>query len=78
MEVGAVDQDKRQLRKLKREVKRAGSRHRRRDLKRDLAENPGEAHRSDESFGRCSSQGLNGLDRDATRRSSSDEPAADG
>ncbi len=72
-----MDQEKRQLRKLKRELKRAGSRHRRRDLKRDLAENPSEAHRSDESFGRNSSQELNGLDRDATRRPHSDEPATD-
>jgi len=63
-----VDQQKRQLRKLKRELKRAGSRHRRRDLKRELAENPDEAHRSEESFGRSSSQGLNGLDDDPTRR----------
>jgi hypothetical protein len=63
-----VDQQKRQLRKLKREVKRAGSKHRRRDLKRELAENPDEAHRSEESFGRSSSQGLNGLDDDPTRR----------
>jgi hypothetical protein len=63
-----VDQEKRQLRKLKREVKRAGSKHRRRDLKRTLAENPAEAHHSEESFGRHSSEGLNGLDDDATRR----------
>jgi hypothetical protein len=77
MEVRAVDQEKRQLRKLKREVKRAGSRHRRRDLKRDLAENPGDAHRSEESFGRSSSQGLNGLDRDATRRAAGDAPPTD-
>jgi hypothetical protein len=64
----AVDQEKRQLRKLKREVKRAGSKHRRRDLKRALAENPEEAHHSEASFGRSSSAGLNGLDDDATRR----------
>ena len=42
--------------------------HRRRDLKRELAENPEEAHHSGESFGRHSSEGLNGLDDDATRR----------
>ena len=63
-----MDQQKRQLRKLKRELKRAGSKHRRRDLKRELAENPDEAHRSEESFGRSSSQVLNGLDDDPTRR----------
>jgi hypothetical protein len=70
-----VDQQKRQLRKLKREVKRAGSRHRRRDLKRELAENPDEAHRNEESFGRSSSEGLNGLDDDPTRRTDTrDQP----
>jgi hypothetical protein len=63
-----VDQQKRQLRKLKRELKRAGSRHRRRDLKRELVENPDDAHRSEESFGRNRSEGLNGLDDDPTRR----------
>ena len=66
-----MDQQKKELRKLKRDVKRAGSRHRRRDLKRDLAENPEEAHRSEESFGRNSSEGLNGIDHDATRRPNS-------
>jgi hypothetical protein len=66
--VVGVDQDKRQLRKLKREVKRAGSKHRRRQLKRDLAVSPEDAHRSEVSVGRKSSEGLNGLDSDATRR----------
>lgn len=68
-----MDQQKRQLRKLKRDLKRAGSKHRRRDLKRELAENPDEAHRSEESFGRSSSQGLNGLDDDPTRRTDTRE-----
>ena len=68
-----MDQQKRQLRKLKRDLKRAGSKHRRRDLKRELAENPDEAHRSEESFGRSSSQGLNGLDNDPTRRTDDGE-----
>jgi hypothetical protein len=63
-----MDQEKRQLRQLKREVKRAGGKHRRRQLKRELTENPDEAHRSEGTFGGNSSQGLNGMDNDATRR----------
>ena len=66
------DREKRQLRKLKRDLKRAGSKHRRRDLKRQLDENPEEAAHSEENFGRYSSENLNGIDRDATRRK---EPA---
>ena len=62
------DPDKRKLRQLKREIKRAGSKHRRRDLKQQLAENPEEAAHSEENFGRYSSQTLNRLDNDATRR----------
>ena len=68
-----MDPTKRETRKLKRDIKRAGSKHRRRQLKRDLADNPEEAHQSDESFGRNQSSGLNGLDNDATRRPRSDE-----
>jgi hypothetical protein len=63
-----MDPTKCETRKLKREIKRAGSKHRRRQLKRDLAEKPEEAHHSNESFGRNRSSGLNGLDQDATRR----------
>jgi hypothetical protein len=59
--------DKRRLRKLKRDVKRTGNRKRRHHLKRTLVENP-EAADTDFEFGRDSSQFLNGNDRDATRR----------
>jgi hypothetical protein len=38
-----MDQEKRQLRKLKREVKRAGNRRRRQHLKRELRDRPGDA-----------------------------------
>ena len=38
------DPDKRKLRELKRAVKKRGTKHRRRQLKRDLAENPDEAN----------------------------------
>jgi hypothetical protein len=61
------DDKKRELRQLKRVIKKAGSKHRRRDLKRQLRENPEEAAFHDENFGRNSSAGLNGADDDATR-----------
>ncbi len=61
-----MDQDsKRELRQLKREVKRAGGKHRRRQLKQGLAEHPEEAHADEPGFGRHRSSDLNGLDRDA-------------
>jgi hypothetical protein len=65
-----MDQHKREMRKLKREVKKAGNRKRRRALQRDLQDNPGEAAPTDAdvNFGGDSSAGLNGMDRDATRR----------
>ena len=67
-----MDQDKRQYRKLKRDVKKAGNRKRRLHLKRQLAENPEDAAREEFDFGRDSSAGLNGIDRDATRRRADD------
>jgi len=63
-----MDQDKRRLRKLKRDVKRAGNKRRRRQLQRDLVENPEDAPFSQFEFGRDSSAGFNGMDQDATRR----------
>ena len=63
-----IDPQKRQLRKLKRDLKKAGGKRRRQQLKRDLAENPDEAQHSEADFGRASSTTLNGLDKDATRR----------
>ena len=63
-----ADPHKRELRRLKRTLKRAGSKHRRRDLKRQLAEDPEGAADAEENFGRCSSEGLNRLDNDATRK----------
>jgi hypothetical protein len=60
--------NKREYRKLKRDVKRAGNKRRRRYLKRELAENPEEAPYSEFDFGSDSSAGLNALDQDATRR----------
>jgi hypothetical protein len=63
-----ADPRKRELRKLKRTLKRAGSKHRRRDLKRQLAEKPEEAAEAKENFGRYSSEGLNNLDQDSKRK----------
>jgi hypothetical protein len=65
-----VEPTKREQRQLKREIKRAGSQRRRRELKRDLRENPEEAPFSEEDFGRYSTAGLNGIDQDHTRRRS--------
>lgn len=62
-----MDPTKRELREQKRQLKRAGSRHRRRDLNRTLRENPDEAHAAEENFGRYSTAELNRLDRDSTR-----------
>lgn len=63
-----MDPDKRILRKLKRDLKRSGSKRRRRHLKRELAENPEEAPHSEFEFGDDRSENLNGMDRDSTRR----------
>jgi hypothetical protein len=68
-----MDRDKRKYRQLKRDIKRAGSKHRRRDFKRQLRDNPDEAHWQDENFGRYSSAAMNGNDEDATRRPREEE-----
>jgi hypothetical protein len=51
--------DKRRMRKLKREIKRAGNRKRRRHFKHSLSDTAFD-------FGRDSSQFLNGIDRDSS------------
>jgi hypothetical protein len=63
-----MDQDKRRHRELKRDVKKAGNRKRRRYLKRQLEDAPEEASHPEFEFGRASSEGLNGNDNDSTRR----------
>lgn len=63
-----MDRDKRQMRKLKRTVKKAGNKKRRRQLKEDLRDNPEEAHWSEPTVGNLSSETLNGLDQDSTRQ----------
>jgi hypothetical protein len=68
-----VDPDKRRYRQLKRDIKKAGNRARRRHLKRELTDNPEEEAQADFDFGRKSSASLNGNDRDATRRRDEEE-----
>jgi hypothetical protein len=63
-----MDKDKRHYRKLKRQIKKAGNKARRAHLKRDLAENPEEAHWTEHDFGSSNSANMNGNDEDATRR----------
>ena len=64
-----MDQDKkRELRQLKREIKRKGGKVRRRQLKQGLIENPEEAHTTEVDFGRFESKTMSGLDRDQTWR----------
>jgi hypothetical protein len=63
-----MDQDKRRHRELKRSIKRAGKKKVRQQLKRDLAIRPEDAAHSEIDYGRDTSAGLNGIDRDATRR----------
>ena len=58
-----MNDDKRRQRELKREVKKAGNRKRRRHLDRQLARDPENAHEAEFDYGRDSSAGLNGLDR---------------
>jgi hypothetical protein len=58
-----MDKDKRELRRLKREIKHKGSQHRRRMLKRALADHPDEAAHDVPSVGKYASARLNGLDR---------------
>jgi hypothetical protein len=62
-----MDQDKRKYRHIKRHLKKAGNRKRRRYLQRELLDNPEEAAHSEFDFGRVSSAELNGNDRDTTR-----------
>ena len=63
-----MDQDKRELRQQKREVKQKGNQRARRVLKLVLAEAPEDAPYVEPDYGRYRSAELNGFDRDATRR----------
>src|SRR5438874_10121474 len=71
LSIMAQRDEKRKQRQLKREIKKAGNKRRRQHLKRDLERNPEEAASSEFDFGNLSSETLNGLDQDATRRKKS-------
>jgi hypothetical protein len=75
-----MDQDKRRHRKLKRDIKRAGTRKLRRQLKRELTDHRENAAETFFDYGRNSSATLNGNDHDSTRRRSNltAEPEDDG
>lgn len=62
------DPDKRQMRDLKRAVKKRGNKHRRQELKRTLVDNPEAAAEAEEDLGKHRSDRLNGLDQDSTRK----------
>lgn len=58
-----MEPTKREFRQLKREIKRAGTQHRRRQWKRELRENPEDASFSEDNFGRFSTADMNGNDK---------------
>ena len=67
-EVAGMDQDKkRELRQMKREIKRLGGKRRRRQLKQAIVENPEGAHEATFDYGRYESAALNGIDRKPDR-----------
>jgi hypothetical protein len=71
-----MEPTKRELRQQKREIKRAGGKRRRRQLKQGLAEHPEEAPYTEYDFGRYSSAPMNGIDSDTTRRRGSRDPGS--
>ncbi len=72
------DPDKRMLRELKRTLKKRGNKHRRAELKKNLATNPDEAAHAEEDLGRHRSDTLNKLDNDSTRKKKDEEKDAKG
>ncbi|WP_435005996.1 hypothetical protein P12x_003695 [Tundrisphaera lichenicola] len=63
-----MDREKREIRQLKRDIKRAGVKRARLELKRGLADDPEQAHEARIDFGRRASAPMNGLDHDSTRK----------
>ena len=69
-----MNQDqKRELRQLKREIKRKGGKIRRRQLKQGLIDNPDEAQDTVVDFGRFESKAMNGFDRQPRREPIKDD-----
>jgi hypothetical protein len=60
--------DKKHYRQIKRDIKRAGTKRLRQQLKNDLADHPEEAHWDEVDHAELSSKGMNGLDQDSTRK----------
>jgi hypothetical protein len=58
-----MSDNKREFRQLKREIKKAGNRKMRRQLQRELRDNPTEAQWTEFDYGMFSSKSLNGIDR---------------
>ena len=58
-----MNDDKRKLRELKKAVKRKGKKHRRYALKRQLQQDPQEAHLAEEDLGGSESRNMNRLNR---------------
>jgi hypothetical protein len=67
-----MDPDKREIRKLKRAIKKAGNKRRRQSLKRNLERDPEGAADHEADVGRHASADWNGQDHDATRRRDED------
>ena len=68
-----MNDEKRRHRQMKRDIKKAGTRSTRRQLKRQLSEDPTHAHEGEVEYGRNSSASLNGNDSDGTRRRDEEE-----
>jgi hypothetical protein len=68
-----ANDDKRLVRRIKRDLKREGNKNRRRALKRSLEVNPDEAQFDNYEFKRDSSKPWNGLTRDRSRVRSEEE-----
>ena len=63
-----MEPTKRELREVKRIIKRKGNQRLRRQLKQVLADDPEAASRVDLDYGRYRSSAMNGMDHDTTRR----------
>lgn len=67
------ERDKDRIRRIKRVVKRSGNKKVRSKAKRNIAQNPEEAHLGDDDYGAYSSKKYNGIDNDSTRRKDDDD-----
>lgn len=63
-----MENEKKQFRELKREMKRVGKRKMRSYLKKQLAENPDDAPFAELDYGKWSTEGMNGKFPDSKRK----------